>query len=285
MDIIDNRHRGFSFCACCCIVEYCAVAFCMRCAAAESPSEAEMTKIFEAKNHILIHASYADPKEHRHMAAHIIISVGGSMRVAADGNEYLCRGVMIPSGVPHAVDTGDQPALVFLYDCTTNVAREMKTVQCIPEAGCDEIIAAYSVFEQNITSDHYIRLEKCLLKQLGQTESIRCVNDDRIRSAMRYIRSAGWEEISIKDVADAVSLSAGRFSHLFREQVGMTFAAYVIYQRIMRVYAGVFRGVSITDAALDAGFASSAHFADVNRRVFGISASRIRREISFIKVQ
>jgi len=67
--------------------------------------------------------------------------------------------------------------------------------------------------------------------------------------------------------------------------VGMTFAAYRIYQRIMYVYSRMLRGASITEAALEAGFSSSAHFADVNRRVFGISASAITRDLVFCKVQ
>ncbi|MBR6501302.1 MAG: AraC family transcriptional regulator, partial [Firmicutes bacterium] len=75
-----------------------------------------------------------------------------------------------------------------------------------------------------------------------------------------------------------------RFSHLFKEQVGMTFASYVVYQRILYVYYEILRGRSITEAALEAGFCSSSHFADVNRRIFGISASSIIENLEFIKV-
>ena len=65
----------------------------------------------------------------------------------------------------------------------------------------------------------------------------------------------------------------------------MTFAAYVVYQRLLLAYTHVLRGVSITEAALEAGFSDSAHFADVNRRVFGISATALTRNMTFIKVQ
>ena len=64
----------------------------------------------------------------------------------------------------------------------------------------------------------------------------------------------------------------------------MTFAAYLIYQRIMYVYAQMFRGKTITEAALEAGFSSSAHFADVNRRVFGLAATTITHDLIFTKV-
>jgi len=91
--------------------------------------------------------------------------------------------------------------------------------------------------------------------------------------------------ISCRQTAESVFLSESRFSHLFKEQVGMTFAAYVVYQRIMYVYAEILQGKSITEAALAAGFAGSAHFADVNRRVFGLSASSLTHDFSFNKVQ
>ena len=64
----------------------------------------------------------------------------------------------------------------------------------------------------------------------------------------------------------------------------MTFSASVIYQRLMGVYTDLFQGKSITDAALDAGFYSASHFADVNRRVFGLSAGRITDEMLFQKI-
>ena len=65
----------------------------------------------------------------------------------------------------------------------------------------------------------------------------------------------------------------------------MTFAAYLIYQRILSVYADVIRGKTVTEAAIEAGFSSSTHFADVNRRVFGISIRNISRDLNYIKVK
>lgn len=64
----------------------------------------------------------------------------------------------------------------------------------------------------------------------------------------------------------------------------MTFAAYLIYQRILFVYTKIIQGTSITEAAIEAGFSSSAHFADVNRRVFGLTASDTIQDLIFVKV-
>lgn len=243
-----------------------------------------MTKLYEANNHILIHAGYDNPVMHRHMAAHIIISIGGKMCVESDGVEYQCHGVMVPSGTLHMVNTYGTPALVFLYDCTTNIAKQIQTICCISGECCQKVVASYTNFEQVCTSDDYCRFERYVLTQLGFIITTPCMRDERIISAMKYIRSMLSERLSCKTVADAVYLSQSRFSHLFKEQVGMTFAAYLIYQRIMYVYAQILQGKAITDAALEAGFSSSAHFADVNRRVFGLPASTITHDLIFVKV-
>ena len=61
--------------------------------------------------------------------------------------------------------------------------------------------------------------------------------------------------------------------------------AILIQQRILSAYADVIRGKTVTEAAIEAGFSSSAHFADVNRRVFGISIRNISKDLNFIKVK
>ncbi|MBQ2910963.1 MAG: AraC family transcriptional regulator, partial [Clostridia bacterium] len=188
-----------------------------------------ITKLYEAKNHILIHAGYDNPVMHRHMAAHIIISANGKMCVTSGEAEYLCHGVMIPSGASHKIDTYGSAVLVFLYDCTTNIAKQIRTIRCIPEEYCRKIMTSYTSLEQAYTTDNYCRFEKLVMKELGFTDCISFVNDERIVSAMKYIRSECFENLSCNTVADAVHLSQSRFSHLFREQVGMTFSAYLIY--------------------------------------------------------
>ena len=242
-----------------------------------------MTKIYEANHHVLIHTGYANPAEHCHTAAHIIISLYDKMKVISDGEQFMCHGVIIPSKTPHQIDTYDKDVLVFLYAPTADVTRQIKNIRCISEESCNRIVWAYSDFEQGVK--RYSVFEETLLKELGFTAKEYFTTDERVLSAEKYINSMFSKKISCKEVADAVYLSQGRFSHLFRKQIGMTFAAYLVYQRLMYVYAAIIQGKSITEAALDAGFSSSSHFADANRRVFGISASNITKDVIFVKIK
>lgn len=244
-----------------------------------------MTKLYEANNHILIHAEYLNPAEHAHKAAHIIISLHDEMKITINGNEFIGRGVLIPSGALHRIDTFGKPVLVFLYDSTTNVAVDICDVEIVSDLVCNKIVNFYFECEKTILKDDYSKFENFVLEQLNLNPSTWYVKDDRVISAMQYIHSNISKKLTCYEVADYVHLSEGRFSHLFKNQVGMTFASYVIYQRIMYVYTGIINGKSITDAAIEAGFSSSSHFADVNRRVFGLSASAVMDNLHFIKVQ
>ena len=240
-----------------------------------------MSKLYEAKNHILIRPDYGDPAPHRHMAAHIIVSLNGNICVEAEGTPFLCPGVVLPSGVLHKIDTRDNPVLVFLFDGTTAVAHQAKKIRTLSESDRDEIAKFYHRFET--TSENFLFhgfVEK-VLSVLDLPGSDCCVNDDRIKTAMGSIRFFMTEKTTCKDIAQTVHLSQSRFSHLFHQETGMTFAAYLIYQRIVYAYKQILSGKSITEAALEAGFSSSAHFSDVNHRIFGLSARTIAKNLSF----
>lgn len=240
-----------------------------------------MTKIIEANNHILIHADYENPARHRHKAAQIVISLDSRMLVEADGKQLQCRGIAIPSGMAHSIQTKHNQVLVFLYDSTSVVSKQLKDLRYLPDVVCDRILRKFHEYERK-TCD-YGCLECSLLESLEIRESKDSLPDSRIQSAMAYIRGHIPEPVTCREVADFVCLSQSRFSHLFSQQVGMTFAAYLIYQRLMHAYAGVIQGESLTEAAIGAGFSSSSHFADVNRRIFGLSASAITRDVVFVK--
>ena len=243
-----------------------------------------MTKLYEANNHILIYAGYENPVRHRHMAAHILISPDGPIQVASDNTEFLCHGAVIPSGLSHRVNTFEKEVLVFLYDCTSGTAKQILKLQSIPEESCHTIADLYATLLKDSSPENYRHFESSVLKYLGFEATVVQVHDVRIQEAMTYVRNRCSAKLTCREVADAVCLSQGRFSHLFKEQVGMTFAAFLICQRILSVYAGVLQGKAVTAAALDAGFSSSAHFAEVNRRVFGTSIRSIIRDLTLIKV-
>ena len=244
-----------------------------------------MTKMYEAGNHLLVCVDYSDPELHRHNAAHIMISLDGKIDIITNSEKKQCRGIVIPSGVTHTANTDKNKVLIFLFDNTTAIANQIKTLAILSDESVDEIIKAYYCFENGDKSNSsYREFIKCVYKcaNLSVVENI--IMDKRVQSALTYIQSNLHEPITCSDVANYIFLSEGRFSHLFKEQVGMTFSAYLIYQRIMKTYTEIINGKSITEASIEAGFCSSTHFAETNKRIFGLSASAIKKELIFYKI-
>ena len=241
--------------------------------------------MYEARNHLMICAEYADPEPHKHTAAHIMISLDDAIEIITANERLVCRGILIPSGIFHTANTNGNRILVFLFDNTTSVADQISVLKTIPDEVVDRIRDGFCAFESSDPSaSSYRTFFQQILDYNGIALTEKLPSDVRIERALSYIQSRLHEKITCDDVAAHVFLSTGRFSHLFKEQVGMTFAAYLIYQRIVKTYTDMINGKSITAASLDAGFSSSSHFAEINKRLFGLSASVVKRDLQFYKI-
>lgn len=106
-------------------------------------------------------------------------------------------------------------------------------------------------------------------------------SDPRVTTALAWMRQRLATAIRLQEVAAAVHLSPGRFRHLFVAQTGTSFRAWLLWARAEHAIAAANRGLSWTDASLEAGFADAAHFTRTCRRVFGIAPTMLvfeRRE-------
>lgn len=88
--------------------------------------------------------------------------------------------------------------------------------------------------------------------------------------------------VRLRDLAATVHLSESRLSHLFAQDLGITFRAYVRWLRLLRATEAVAQGRTLTEAAHLAGFTDSSHLTRTCRRTFGgppTAFSTIRWEI------
>jgi AraC-like DNA-binding protein len=101
-------------------------------------------------------------------------------------------------------------------------------------------------------------------------------NDPRVARALEYIRSHVRAPVSLADAAAAATLSPSRFRHLFVQETGTSFRAYLLWLRINIGIEAAMAGASWTEAAHAAGFADSAHLSRTHRRMFGVEPTAIR---------
>ncbi len=79
----------------------------------------------------------------------------------------------------------------------------------------------------------------------------------------------------IQEAAELACLSPSRFRARFDAEVGLPFRRYRLWRRMALVMRAISEGKSLTAAALEAGFSSSAHLSSSFKRMFGLSASEV----------
>jgi AraC-like DNA-binding protein len=86
----------------------------------------------------------------------------------------------------------------------------------------------------------------------------------------QHIRS---NKFRFKELAEGLSLSESRLSHLFKHETGIPFRKYVLWTRLKTAVEAYQEGNSITQASYIGGFADSSHFSKVYSDMFGVKPS------------
>jgi AraC-like DNA-binding protein len=101
--------------------------------------------------------------------------------------------------------------------------------------------------------------------------------DVRIAKALALIRARISGPVRLADAAGAAALSPSRFRHLFVQETGAAFRAYVLWLRLNVAIECSMAGGSWTTAAHEAGFADSAHLTRTFKRMFGMNPATLVR--------
>jgi AraC family transcriptional regulator len=103
------------------------------------------------------------------------------------------------------------------------------------------------------------------------------LSDRRLRQVFGYIEDNLGCELSLSEIASVAGVSVSHFKTLFRESVGIPAHQYVIRRRLERAKSLLAEGkLSISQIALDTGFAHQSHLAHHMRRVLGVSPRALR---------
>ena len=103
------------------------------------------------------------------------------------------------------------------------------------------------------------------------------LSDRRLRQVLSYIESNLGRDMSLGDIAAVAGLSVSHFKGLFRQSMGVPVHQYVIRRRVERA-SNLLREnkLSISQIALETGFAHQSHLAHHMRRLLGVSPRSVR---------
>ncbi|BBB69469.1 AraC family transcriptional regulator [Undibacterium sp. YM2] len=115
--------------------------------------------------------------------------------------------------------------------------------------------------------------QACALPQSQTSASL----DSRILTALDAIAASHGADCNGENLARLVHLSESRFTHLFRQQTGMSLSRYLLWSRMVDAVAAVAQGNNMTAAAHASGFADLAHMSRTFRSMMGVAPSELHR--------
>ncbi|HEV7731823.1 MAG TPA: helix-turn-helix domain-containing protein [Candidatus Binatia bacterium] len=209
---------------------------------------------------------------HRHGAPVLLIGLSGPIDVAlAGGPRERCRSAMVAADVEHVLDPrGERVAVLYLEPD----APEFLGVRarCLGSAAVAYDLAARptgrGAFERRLLG---FDIEGLVGVSRGP------VIDARIARTLPSLRAGG--DTDRQGMATAADLSTSRFNHLFRTETGVSFRRYRLWTRLRGAIRSAATTRTLTDAALDGGFADSAHFSRVFRDMFGLTPSAVLKDL------
>jgi AraC-like DNA-binding protein len=102
--------------------------------------------------------------------------------------------------------------------------------------------------------------------------------DDPILEAARFISENYNQNISLDMLASRACLSSGYFSKRFRQVTGVGMKEYLTYVRLEHASQELLStDHTITDVALNSGFADSNYFKDAFKKMYGASPRNFRK--------
>jgi AraC-like DNA-binding protein len=209
---------------------------------------------------------------HRHGAPVLLIGLSGPIDVeVAGGARERCRSAMVAADVAHVLDPrGERVAVLYLEPD----APEFRTVR-------DRWLGdAHVAFDPARKPDDRAVVERRLERfdveaLLGPSRG--SLIDRRIARTLPSLRA---DAVAGRDgMATLAALSASRFNHLFRAETGVSFRRYRLWTRLRGAIRSVASTQTLTDAALDGGFADAAHFSRVFRDMFGLAPSAVLKDL------
>lgn len=243
-------------------------------------------KIYFIDYHTLIIGKIIDTKPHTHHALQLLLSTKGNFTAIVDGKKITCNAIILDQDVKHQIigDKGEQ--LLILIDADANIKQS-----CRDKYFKDH---PYKIIENRlelenevnkITSDNVFNMAQAIIKEhMGVIYSINQQVDSRILESVKTINRTEYNKISLNKLSEISKLSEGRFTHLFKEEIGIPIRKYLLWRRLLEAVELIKEGSSFTDAAYEAGFSDSPHLCRTFKDSFGLTLRTIFNNSQFIQL-
>lgn len=222
---------------------------------------------------------------HRHAAVQLVLATDEPVRLRDEsGTGRQARAAVIPSGAEHEMGGGSAGLLAWIdadgllgQALTARVRRTGLPVDSVAAWAA----AAQPLLDNGLPVDGTpIGLLDQILSELADADTPDQVPlHPALRHAVAVLPTMLDHTVHLGQIAATVGISASRLGHLFSDELGLPFRAYVRWARLQRAIDHARQGSTLTDAAHAAGFADSAHLTRVCHEMFGLAPSLLARAV------
>ena len=225
----------------------------------------------------------------------LLVIEGEIVKTKQTGEKISLRSLLIRAGATvemEAVDASTAVIAVFYLDPLTQACNALQapmiksTKQFFYNHPREQEMIATCLWlrDNNLTPQE---VEHHFQQMLGPMEENITQNrklDPRAVKIMQLIRDTITENHTIAEFAERVHMSDSRLRKLFKSEFGVPITRYRLGHRIITGVLHMATGANVTNAALAAGFASTAHFSKCFRAVTGIHLSHMFLRPPFMDV-
>jgi AraC-like DNA-binding protein/mannose-6-phosphate isomerase-like protein (cupin superfamily) len=227
-------------------------------------------------------AAFVDPR-HRHRRAQLLFACAGVMSVVTDAGSFIVppqRAVWIPAGVDHEVSCRGPVSLRTLYidPQTAGQAPDHCHVLEVSEFLRALILEAMTMPRLYDQDGRDGRIMALLLDEI-RTQKVAPLHapmpaNARLARVCRALLAEPAHPGDLDFWAGTAAMGRRTFTRMFRDETGMSFAAWRQHVRLLEALSRLSIGHSITSVALDVGYDSPSAFTAMFRRTFGAPPSR-----------
>lgn len=230
--------------------------------------------LYGIQTHFLYVGPLIASARHQHHAGQVMWVPGGLVLEDERRCERHATVFVVPPHQPHS--HGAASAAAVLWVERDGLRWDRGLTPNISEA-------ALVTLDQPVTRDRALELARKLLEIVAPRDAeAHAPQHVAVRRMCSLLDSTLSErEISLTRLARQAGLSVRQLRHRFTEELGLNPSAYLRWRRIRRAVTCIEQGASLTQAALEAGFADGAHFSRVFQAQFGMAPSQALSSVRF----
>jgi AraC-like DNA-binding protein len=221
---------------------------------------------------------------HDHAWHQLSYASAGVLRVATADNAWIVppnRAVWIPAGVAHSEEMHGEGTMRSLYFATGPARTLPRTcaVMTVPALLRELILeaTAHGVLDAAVPAQRRLAqviVDRLALLEPAPSQNLPMPRDPRALAIADRLRKNPANGEDLRRLARRAGASMRTAQRLFTAETGMSFARWRQRLRLLSAVERLGRGGSVTDAALDVGYASVSAFVSAFRHEFGVTPGR-----------